>query len=129
MIDPRTGNWRATGNWTSAFLQGKHAGLSMSGVPKSFTNIPSYSITNLGLQITMVGDCTNTGDTIVRASMDTNEYERLFLVDGALKGAVLINRFKDRAPIMRLIETQQKIDAYQDKLTSFQFDITTIPMV
>lgn len=127
--DPHTGNWHATGNWTSAFLQGKAAGLSMSGLRKPFANIPSYSITNLGLQITMVGDCHDTGDTIVRINPDTNEYERLFLADGSLKGAVLVNRFKDKARIARLIETQQKIDAYRDKLASFQFDITAIPVV
>lgn len=127
--DPRTGDWRATGNWTSAFLQGKAAGLSMSGLQKPFANIPSYSITNLGLQITMVGDCTNTTDTIVRINPDTNEYERLFLADGSLKGAVLVNRFKEKAHIVRLIETQQKIDAYRGRLASFEFDITAIPAV
>ncbi len=131
--DPHTGNYHATGNWTSAFLQGKAAGSNMSGLRKPFTHVPSYSITNLGLQITLVGDCRpptgGPADTIVRINTDINEYERLFLVDGVLKGAVLINRFKDRAHIMRLIETQQKIDAYRDKLASFQFDITAIPVV
>ncbi|MBI4225447.1 MAG: FAD-dependent oxidoreductase [Candidatus Sungbacteria bacterium] len=134
MMNPATGNWHATGNWTSAFLQGKHAGLNMAGARKPFADIPSYSITNLGLQITMIGDCLPMGDpptadAIVRINPDTNEYERLFLADGALKGAVLINRFKDRAHITQLIKSQQKLDAYRDKLASFQFDITSIPMV
>ena len=129
LLDPHTGTYHAAGNWTSAFLQGKAAGLNMSGLRKPFINIPSYAITNLGLQITMVGDCANASETIVRINTDTNEYERLFLVDGMLKGAVLINRFKDRAHILRLIQTQQKIDAYRDKLASFQFDLTAIPVI
>ncbi|MBI3442398.1 MAG: FAD-dependent oxidoreductase [Candidatus Sungbacteria bacterium] len=136
VLDPVTGTYRATGNWTSAFLEGKHAGLNMSGMRVPFTNIPSYSITNLGMQITVVGECLPTADlpkgdadTIVRVDTDKNEYERLFLVEGSLRGAVLINRFKDRAHLIRLIETHQKLDAYQDRLSSFQFDITTIPVI
>lgn len=129
MFHPETQTYRATGNWTSAFLQGKAAGLAMVGIRKPFRTIPSYSITNLGLQITMVGECKDEGETIVRVNMETNEYERLFLKDGALQGAVLINRFKDKTHITRLIETGQKLDAYREQLSSLEFDITTIPVV
>lgn len=129
VFDPAAQTYRPTGNWTSAFLQGKAAGLNMSGAREPFANIPSYSITNLGLQITLVGECGDTRDTIVRADTDKNEYERLFLTDGAIQGAVLINRFKDRAHLMRLMETRQKLDAYRNRLSSFEFDLTAIPVV
>ena len=133
LFHPATQTYRATGNWTSAFLQGKHAGLAMVGAKTPFMNTPSYSITNLGLQITMVGECTDDpltgGDTIVRMDADKNQYERLFFREGALKGAVLINRFKDKAHLTRLIESTQKLDAYREQLPSLEFDVTIIPVV
>lgn len=133
VFDPRTNAYRATGNWTSAFLQGKHAGLSMTGLREPFVHTPSYSITNLGIQITLVGECRETpagdGDTIIRLDAAQNQYERLFFKDGGLAGAVLINRFKDKAHIARLIEAGAKLDAYREQLASPDFDITGIPMV
>jgi NAD(P)H-nitrite reductase large subunit len=139
VFHPRTQTYRSTGNWTSAFLQGKSAGHFMAGHKESFITIPSYSITNLGFQITVIGECLNDpasdgGDpppdeTIVRIDMDKNEYERFFLHEGVLRGAVLINCFRDRARIARLIETGQKLNAYTERLASFQFDLMTIPVI
>lgn len=133
LLHPATQTYRTTGNWTSAFLQGKYAGLAMAGLKAPFLNTPSYSITNLGLQITMVGECANDpltgGDTIVRIDTDTNQYERLFFREGTLKGAVLINRFKDKTHLTRLIESAQKLDTYREDMALLQFDITTIPVV
>ena len=140
------------GNWTNAFLQGKRAGLNMLGERAPFKNITGYSITNLGLQITALGYLgkpsnttlavpTEVGtitkvsevdiqgkelETIVRADQTANQYERFFIKDGILVGASLINRFKDKPHLARLIENKVRVEEYKDKLRDFTFDINSI---
>lgn len=123
---------RLSGNWTSAFLQGKRAGLNMVGKPEPFKNVTTYAITNMGFQITALGECL-TGDKSVQMisrTDDTNEqYECFFLKDGVLIGASLINRFKDKPHLTKLIESRTPVEDYREKLESFEFDINTIPIV
>lgn len=123
------GKYRTVGNWTNAFLQGKRAGLSMAGQREPFKNITGYSITNLGFQITALGYCGEGVETMMRIDDIRNQYERFFLRDGVLVGAALINRFRDRPHIAKLIETKTLIEPYRDQLRNFEFDIKNIPVV
>lgn len=123
------GEHRILGNWTHAFLQGRRAGLNMAGQKELFRAIPAYSISHLGLHITFLGDCINRGDSIVRVDETKVEYERFFMKNGVLQGAILINRFFDKAHLTKLIERKAPVQEYRQGLTSFQFDIKTIPIV
>lgn len=117
---------RVLGNWTSAFLQGKRAALNMLGQKEPFRNISTYSITSLGFQITALGDCDGGLETIARVDAARNQYERLFIKEGALKGAVLINRFQDKPHLARLIEGRISIEPHREALHDMAFDIHTI---
>ncbi len=127
--DVVSGRHRIVGNWTNAFLQGKRAGLNMTGDIKPFRNVSGYSITNLGFHITALGDCEGELESVVRIDSMQNQYERFFLRNGVLAGAVLINRFQDKPHLAGLIEKQVRIDQYKDKLKDFGFDIRSIPAV
>lgn len=120
---------RIAGNWTNAFLQGKHAGLVMAGVREPFRQVSSYAITNLGLQITVLGKTHGDPETIVRVDEATSQYERFFIENGVLVGAALINRFHDKPHLVKLIETKTPIDAYRENLADSAFDIKNIPVV
>lgn len=124
-----TKSHRTVGNWTGAVLQGKHAGLGMVGIRKPFMHVPSYSITNLGFQITALGDTTNDDGAVVRIDTVQKQYERFFLRGNVLAGAVLINRFADKAHLSKLIEQQIDIAQWRDQLSSTSFDIHTIPVI
>lgn len=115
-----------TGNWTNAFLQGKRAGLNMAGITEPYRNVPAYSITNLGLQITALGDCGKDAETVTRSGLAENQYERFFLRDGVLAGAVLINRFQDKPHLARLIEKKVPVGPYKSKLQDMTFDVREI---
>lgn len=119
------GAHRMTGNWTTAFLQGKRAGLNMTGAREPYKNVSAYSITNLGMQITMMGDCTDESDTIVRFGRidGQDQYARLFLKNGVLFGAVLINRFQDKPHLAKLIEMKANLEKYRSSLVDITFDI------
>ncbi|MDP3710278.1 MAG: FAD-dependent oxidoreductase [bacterium] len=122
---------RSVGNWTNSFLQGQKAGLNMMGSKEAFRAVSAYSITNLGFQITALGDCGEKEgiDSVVRYDMYQHLYERFFLRQGVLVGAVLINCFKDKILLTKLIESKTKLDLYKDRLTSFDFDLKDISMV
>lgn len=133
-FDVITGKHRMVGNWTNAVLQGKCAGINMVGEKmaaekKEFRSVPSYSITNLGFQITALGDTHSDKDTIVRYDPAARTYERLFLEDGVLAGAVLINRFADKAHVAGLVEHKINVAHLRDNLQDSAFDIHSISMV
>lgn len=124
--DVIAGRHKVLGNWTSAFLQGKRAGLNMLGERVQFKNVSGYSITNLGFQITALGDCEEGLETISRAEGVKNQYERFFMKGGMLKGAVLINSFQDKPHLTRLIEQEVNMEPYRQQLQDFKFDIREI---
>jgi len=124
-----TKSYRSVGNWTNAVLQGKHAGLAMIGIREPFSSVPSYSITNLGFQITVLGDTHNHERAIVRINKAHKQYERLFFKGDMLVGAALINQFADKAHLSKLIEQRLDMAQWRSELESNSFDIHMIPVV
>jgi len=136
--DPVSGEYRTAGNWAHAVLQGMRAGLNMAGDRAPFTHIPSYAITNCGMQIAVIGECgvpANHGggagpgeglSALARRGGSDGEYTRLFVRGGAIVGAFLINRFQDRAALTDLIARRIDVSAYEDQLRDMAFDIHTI---
>ncbi|MFY9463010.1 MAG: NAD(P)/FAD-dependent oxidoreductase [Candidatus Sungiibacteriota bacterium] len=119
--------YRTAGNWTNAILQGTRAGLNMTGERLAFTHIPSYGITNCGMQIVMIGECGGEGmSAITRSGGSGVEYERLFTRRGIIVGAFLINRFQDRTLVTDLISRRVDVSAYEYQLHDMAFDINVI---
>jgi len=123
------GKYRLAGNWTNAFLQGKIAGLNMVGQREAFKHVTGYSITNLGFQITILGDCNNDAESVIRIDNLRNQYERFFIREGVIAGAVLVNRFFDKPHLAKLIENKTPVEPYLDRLRDFVFDIQEITIV
>lgn len=127
--DAISGKDQILGNWTGAFLQGAHAGREMTGVSGQFRHVPSYSTTNLGFQITAVGDVTSEAETVVAIDAVKNKYARFFIRDNALGGAMLINRFHEKPHLTKLIETRRDVSEFRDMLRDPSFDTAQIPLV
>lgn len=127
--DVISGMHRTVGNWTNAVLQGKRAALNMMGTREPFKNVPSYSITNLGFQITALGDTSNHEGSVMRLDKAQKQYERFFFKDNMLAGAVLINRFADKTHLANLIAGQRDAGQWRESLGSFSFDIHSISVV
>ena len=117
------------GNWTNAVMQGKVAGMNMAGTRTEFRAVPTYSITNLGLFITFVGETLLQGrmEDIIRVWPEDAAYERIFLKDGVIRGAVLINRFPDKIPLAALIEKKKILsDDAQAALREPSFHVSSL---
>lgn len=120
--------YHAVGNWTIAFLQGKTAGFNMAGGKTIFRHVQCYSITNLGFQITVLGelDAGEHIDTITRANPPFHKYEKFFLKNGIIKGAFIINMFSDKPIISRWIENGVSVEHIKDKLADIDFSLADV---
>ncbi|OHA12745.1 MAG: hypothetical protein A3J10_01200 [Candidatus Sungbacteria bacterium RIFCSPLOWO2_02_FULL_54_10] len=117
------------GNWTNAMLQGRHAGLNMTGAKIPFYAVPTYSIVNLGLNITALGECDGTLESVSRMDRTTRRYERFFMRDGVLVGAFLINQFADKPFLTELIARGVVVAPYAERLNDMSFDIRAISAI
>ncbi|OGZ45836.1 MAG: hypothetical protein A3C84_03565 [Candidatus Ryanbacteria bacterium RIFCSPHIGHO2_02_FULL_48_12] len=105
------------GNWSHAFLQGRAAGLNMSAAhlhkktKTVFEDVPTYSITVLGNHVTFLGDSVIEGskETLARADEHGRFFEKFFLKDNLLVGAIMINKFEDKKVLEALIKHQVDI--------------------
>ena len=105
--DPFSGRKRVGGNWSGAFMQGRTAGLNMAGEKEIFKTLSAYSISHLGLVLSVVGDVGPFDQTagakskILILDKEKREYVRIFSAiggpasggekDGLVVGAVMIN--------------------------------------
>lgn len=128
--DPEDGRTRTLGNWTSAFLSGRQAGLNMAGAREPFLHVETYAITSFGMQITAVGDCTVDGsESIEQQRPRDRSYHRFFIRGGRLRGAVLINSFRDKPHVTALIANRVPVAPFASNLSDPAFDIKNIPVV
>lgn len=109
------GKHQALGNWTNAVMQGRYAGENMTGTKKPLTTLFGYNIVNFGLQIAFIGDTiiSEEIETITRSDSITKKYERFFIKNNRLQGAIMINMFSDRTVIASLI--QKRVDIGEKK--------------
>ena len=117
------------GNWTNAFLQGQRAGLNMTGDRKEFRSVPTYSLTNLGVQITALGRTGDFKSAIIRSRPADKIHACVFTEKDTIIGATLLNSFQDKPVLSELIEKKINIKPYREKMANPDFDIKSIPIV
>lgn len=123
-----TGKYHVHGTWTNAFLQGEIAGLNMVGQKKPFRKVSSYSLANLGLHMTFLGetDPKEADETVSRKDPVLNKYERFFIKDDRIIGAIIINMFPDKSVIAKLIEERVSVTPFRERLGKIDFDLRSI---
>lgn len=126
--DSVTGSQHVHGTWTNAFLQGEIAGLAMAGERRAFRKTPSYSLANLGLHITFLGETkpSDSVETVSRLNPSLNMYERFFLKENRIIGAILINMFSDKAILAKFIEDRVSVAPFKEKLSQIDFDLRSV---
>jgi 3-phenylpropionate/trans-cinnamate dioxygenase ferredoxin reductase subunit len=112
-INPRTGGRTKTFNVYTAGLQGKMAALGMLDQPRQLQRLPWYGFRMLGLFFTFIGlvDTRDaTLDSWEQCDPTTGGYARVFLRDGRVAGALLVNSTIS-APIRRYAESGEHLPA------------------
>lgn len=113
------------GNWANAQMQGRTAALNMLGQRTLFRMVSFYTTQGLGVSIGFVGDVSPGADrtVITRGSAEINSRAQLFVKDGELLGATLINRTGELGVISSLIEKDIKVGDKLKELGDPNFDL------
>lgn len=126
--DTQKGHPNIIGNWTNATEQGRIVGLNMVGQKTLFRSVGSYVIRIFDLSVGFVGDTTWLPGTqiIRRGSVSEGGYVRLFLREGMIKGATLMNQSHELRPIMELIQRGVQIDRYRSNLSDLGWELESL---
>jgi NAD(P)H-nitrite reductase large subunit len=118
--DPFSGRWRTVGNWTQAFMQGRIAGVNMTGGHEQFRTVAVYSTKLFDTVFTTIGDPERGAAREVywRAAPESRRYEQFTLQEHKLIGAVLINAFDQASAASALIEQGTDISGAKTVLTT-----------
>ncbi len=108
------------GNWANAQLQGKIAGLNMTGKRTAFAAVTTYTCSGFGLSIAFVGDVRKGEgkELIERIPDDTRSYCHVIIKDNRVIGAAMINRTAELPAITALIKNKIDISNKKDILVS-----------
>ena len=99
------------GMWVTAQMQGRTAGLNMVGKREEYRFIASYMCSGFGLSIAFVGDVRAGKGKEIKEEIDNeaHSYARFISKNGALIGAVLINRMQDVAWVTESIKSSEDV--------------------
>lgn len=126
-VDVGTGRRHRLGNWLNAIEQGRHAGTMMCGERARFASVTQYTTTVFDCIISFVGDVSmDDGVEVVARGAGTPQYGRLLLRDGKLRGATLIGRVTDRAPLVELIRRGTDLSGAGSHLADPSFDLKNL---
>ncbi len=116
------------GNWVNAQVQGRVAGLNMTGHREPFRLVSFYTTNGFGITIAFVGDARPEAGRvfITRGSKKSDRYGRIIIKDGEIIGATLINRTKEMAAIAKLIERGFKIAGHEKEFGDPDFDLARL---
>ena len=127
-FDLTRGRSNQIGNWSNAMEQGKVAGLNMAGEQTPYRFVSNYVITVFGLAIGFAGDPTAQPATeiIKRGSPESGSYTRIFVRDGVINGATVLNAPKDNVTIGQLIKQAIRVDHARAQLADPAFDLKSL---
>ena len=117
-FDERLQSHLHVGNWMNAQMQGRHVAKNMLGDPQPFDLVSSYATDVLEMDLISVGDVTRSRAERILEREHEEGLTQLFLKDGALRGAVLINANADRAGATALIKSQKDLSHRTEQLTN-----------
>lgn len=126
-FDATVGRQIRLGNWINAVEQGRHAGARMAGERRPYLRVSQYTTTVFDCVVSFIGDVSaDSGITVAARGAGTNQYGRLLLRDGKVRGATLVNRVADRAPIVELIRRGTDVLRAASNLADPSFDLKNL---
>jgi NAD(P)H-nitrite reductase large subunit len=124
------------GNWSNSTIQGRVAGLNMAAGwgssggsnRQQFLTVSSYTMPIFAANLSLVGDTSTDGETeVIERDLATEEgLGCIYLRDGVIVGAVLLNLPADRLTIEGLVKKRVKINSQKKKLADPKFDLNSL---
>jgi len=115
------------GIWPAAERQGETAGINMAGGTALYEGtVISNTLKVVGIDLFAAGDIDPEGrrESIVFKDDDRHIYKKLVIGENRLGGAILLGDLKDRARLMKAIETKKDISGIRNQLR--QWDLQSL---
>jgi 3-phenylpropionate/trans-cinnamate dioxygenase ferredoxin reductase subunit len=122
--DPLGGR-RHVEHWDNAVAQGRVAGANMAGKHVPFHHVPYFWSDLFDLTINVVGFLDGAEETLLRGTLDGRRFTLLALRGGAIRGALIVNRGRERRPLADLIARQTPIADRRAELVDPTVDLAT----
>ncbi|PIR47454.1 hypothetical protein COV06_03275 [Candidatus Uhrbacteria bacterium CG10_big_fil_rev_8_21_14_0_10_50_16] len=111
------------GNWMNAQMQGRHVAKVMTGERAPFELVSSYATHVLGIDIVAIGDANIVHAEQVLARDYGDGRTLLFVRGDRVVGASLLKHNTDRAPIIALIKSKQRLCELSRPLSDTTIDL------
>ncbi|HRZ86935.1 MAG TPA: FAD-dependent oxidoreductase [bacterium] len=116
---------RIYGIWPAAEEQGKIAGNNMSGEGESYKGtVMSTMLKVVGVDVSSAGDISGDGAVqYFRADEQDSLYQKIFVRDNAIIGAILIGDTKKAFMIQKMIRDRVNVNGREDKILLPDFNL------
>lgn len=122
--DPIAGRMRFE-HWDNAIATGKTAGANMAGADVPFEHVPELFSDMFNLAINLIGYPTPSATVAVRGPVEDDAFTGLFVVDGVLRAALLVNTDERMDLLCELIAAQAPVGD-PGRLTAPDFDLASL---
>lgn len=113
-------------HWDNAVAQGRVVGANMAAKQVPFRHVPYFWSELFDLTIGAIGSLDAAEETLLRGTLAGRRFTLLHLRGGALRGALIVNRPRDRRPLTELIRHQTPLTARTAELTDPDVDLATL---
>ena len=114
-------------HWDVALQQGRHAAKAMLGSADPYREVP-YFFSDLAdwASFESVGPAEGWDEVVLRGDFDGGEFSAWYLKDGAVQGALSVERSEDLVHARTLIETGADISSQKDALADADSELEDI---
>ena len=120
------GERRRVEHWDNAVAQGRLAAANMADMRVPFAHVPYFWSDLFDTTINVVGCLDGADETLLRGTLESRRFSVLFLRAEMIRGALMVNRARDRRSLTELIAQQTPIGDYRDRLADPDFDATAL---
>lgn len=120
-VDPIMGRFHFE-HWDNAIASGQTAAINMTGGDQRYVHVPYFFSDQFDLSINMLGYPTPDSDVIIRGDLAQDAFTAIYVRDGAIRAALMVNDDAQMDTWRELIETSAPAPTDRAQLTDPAFD-------
>ena len=120
-VDPIMGRFHFE-HWDNAIASGQTAAINMTGGDQPYVHVPYFFSDQFDLAINMLGYPTPDSEVIIRGDMAQDAFTAVYVRDGAIRAALMVNDDAQMDTWRELIETSAPAPSDRAQLADPTFD-------
>ena len=113
-------------HWDHAIMSGRVAAINMTGGQETYRHLPYFFSDQFDLSLNMLGYPTSDADVVVRGDMARNRFTALYVWQGTLRAALMVNDDVQTARLRHLIASGVTLPGDIGRLRDPAFDLETL---